>query len=149
MTKEKLVVFLRISAFTTQHISQGLSESAEELLSFPVSLDSHPVCELSCDVVVVRSLGVSEELAVGRVHHGDAELDNVLLIVFFYHIGILCHLANKNQHCIAVTMVMCCSLCSRGCAQKNLIPKKQGQRWGPAYLTGLRWKQNHSWCPGT
>lgn len=50
---------------------------------------SHLVRELSRDIVIMGSLGITEELAVCRVHDGDTELNNVLLVVLFYHIGIL------------------------------------------------------------
>lgn len=42
-------------------------------------------------------LGVTEQLAVRRVHDGDAELDNVLLIVFFYDVGVFLDLAKERQ----------------------------------------------------
>lgn len=46
-----------------------------------VNSHSHLVCELSCDVAVMQSLRVAQELAVRGVHDGDAELYDVLLIV--------------------------------------------------------------------
>lgn len=57
---------------------------------------SHPFCELSFDVTVLRRR-VSEQLAVRRVDDGDSELDNVLLIVLSNHVVVFSNLAVESE----------------------------------------------------
>lgn len=71
-------------------------------------VDSYLICELSRDVFVLWSLGVTEQLTVRRVHDGDTEFNNVLLIFLFYHVGILFYLtATKPKHIATITNVTC------------------------------------------
>lgn len=51
---------------------------------------NHPdlFCELSFHGVVIQIAGIAEQLAVRRIHDGDPELHDVLLVVFFNQVGV-------------------------------------------------------------
>lgn len=52
------------------------------------SVSRHLFCELSFHGVVIRIAGIAEQLAVRRIHDGDPELHDVLLVVFFDQVGV-------------------------------------------------------------
>ena len=102
----------------------------------------HLLSELQRDISVERRLGVTEQLAVRRVHYGDAELDNVLLVVFFYEVGVFLDLAKKRQ------MTWLFNAIKREKKKEVYYDLKLLVDSGWTYPVGLCWQQNQRGGPG-